>query len=146
MERTLRRIILLLALIGLLLSLYLFKEHLLPSGKSFCDINQKISCDIVNRSPYAEILGVPVSLLGILYYLALLVLLLYPRRVACLIARGDAALLWRLLQAALGVGFLFSLYLTAIEAFVLGVWCPLCVASALIVTGSLLLSFLPRKA
>ncbi len=80
-----------------------------------CSINEKWDCGIVNHSPYAEIRGIPVAAIGIAGYLLIGVLALLRRR--------------GLLLAAALVGMAFALYLTNIEARVLGVWCLYCVIS-----------------
>lgn len=87
-------------------------------------------CDLVNNSPYAELLGVPVAAWGLGAYLALFLLSL-P-----LWESRDAARPWAVaLSFALALGgWLFSMYLTAIEAFVLRAWCSWCVTSAILIT------------
>jgi uncharacterized membrane protein len=91
-----------------------------------CSINEKWDCGIVNHSPYAEILSVPVASIGIAGYLLIGILAMLRRR-------G-----W-LLAAAL-IGMAFALYLTNIEARVLGVWCLYCVISQGIIAVVTLLS------
>lgn len=87
-------------------------------------------CDLVNNSPYAELLGVPVAAWGLGAYLALFLLGL-P-----LWESRDAVRPWVVaLSFALALGgWLFSMYLTAIEAFVLRAWCSWCVTSAVLIT------------
>ena len=80
-----------------------------------CSINEKWDCGIVNHSPYAEIRGVPVAAIGIAGYLLIGIVALLRRR-------G-----WLLALALIGMAF--ALYLTNIEARVLGVWCLYCVIS-----------------
>jgi uncharacterized membrane protein len=84
-----------------------------------CSINEKWDCGIVNHSPYAEIASIPVATIGIAGYLLIGVLALMRRR-------------GLLLLAAL-TGMAFALYLTNIEAKVLGVWCLYCVISQAII-------------
>ena len=89
-------------------------------------------CVSVNASPYSEVFGIPVAALGGFMYL---------------LARGDP--LWlglsrgprpASLVALIGfiialAGSLFSLYLTAIEAFVLRAYCMWCLISWGLVTA-----------
>ncbi len=90
----------------------------------------------MNRSTYSAILGVPVALIGIVGYLALMVLATFYRDRAETPARLALASL-----AGLG----FALYLTYIEKFVLAAWCVLCLSSlALIFCISVLSSVLWR--
>lgn len=84
-------------------------------------------CAAVHASVYSRLLGVPVPLLGVLGYLGVAGIwtLARPRW------RG------RLLFLALGAGTLFSLYLTAVEIFVLNAVCLWCLASAVAMGGLL---------
>jgi uncharacterized membrane protein len=121
-----------LAVIGLFISGYLVKEHYTSTGASFCDINDTFNCSAVNRSQYAVFLGVPVAALGLLYYLMLLGLALFGPALRRGLGQDNES--YALLFVGHGLfGLLFSLYLTSIEAFVLHVFCPLCLTSAAIV-------------
>lgn len=117
-----------LALLGLADSAYLtyLKVQLYSQGLS-CGFG---GCDVVNQSPYAEIAGIPVALLGFIFYAVVLALSLFWYD-----AQGewDRRLGWGLLALA-GFGVFFSAYLTAIEIFILHTICPFCLASAAIVT------------
>ena len=53
------------------MSLY---HHYGTSATSYCDIGENFNCDIVNRSTYSTVAGVPVALIGIAGYLAVLAL------------------------------------------------------------------------
>ena len=72
--------------------------------------------------------GVPVAAIGIAGYSLIGALGLARRRALLLIATG--------------IGMVFALYLTNIEAHVLGVWCLYCVISQAIIAALLLLSLL----
>jgi uncharacterized membrane protein len=61
-----------LSLIALLTSIYLTIEHY-NKRLPYCIINTK--CDIVLTSKYSEFLGIPLSLLGVIYFFINLVLL-----------------------------------------------------------------------
>ncbi len=96
-------------------------------------------CDVVNASPYAEIYGIPIALLGALAYAAILALLVGEAR-----WRGSPRMLW----ARYGVfaitlaGTLYSAYLTYIEVAVLEAICPFCVISAVVMLGLWVLALL----
>ncbi len=109
-----RYLIAVLALAGVVVSALALQVHYSTATEP-CDINAKWDCGIVNHSPFAEILHVPVAAIGIAGYLALAGLALAKRR----------RLLAGLAVAALG----FSLYLTYIEKYVLEVYCIYCVTS-----------------
>jgi uncharacterized membrane protein len=123
-----RQAIVLLALVGLLVATYLWLYKVGVLGELKCGTG---SCEYVQTSPYAEVLGVPVAFIGVVGYVVLFLvglLGLQPkfqedRRVTTLLA----------LLATVGFGF--TLYLTAIELFVLHAICRWCVGSAVIMTA-----------
>ena len=92
-------------------------------------------CNFVQSSPYARILGIPVAVLGVLYYLAIGALWAGQRylggRWANLTTPG-------LLGLAL-FGVLFSIYLTCLEIFVVRAVCTWCLGSAVVTTILMLL-------
>ena len=120
-----RYLIALLAVAGIIVSGLALHVHYSTETQP-CSINEKWDCGIVNHSPYAEIRGVPVATIGIAGYLLIAVLALIRRR-------------GLLLVAAL-VGMAFALYLTNIEAKVLGVWCLYCVISQAVIAAITLLA------
>src|SRR5579885_291329 len=73
-------------------------------------------CETVQASRFATVAGVPVALLGLVLYLALLALALY--RALPVVAADDPALL-ALFGLALA-GTLYSAYLPYLELFVIG--------------------------
>ena len=124
----------LLALAGAAVSSVSLYHHYDTSPSSFCDFGANFNCDMVNRSIYSVVFGIPVALVGILGYSVLLVLATLHR------AKAEVSLM--LLFASLA-GLGFALYLTYLEAFVLAVWCILCLSSlALIVIITVLSSVL----
>jgi vitamin-K-epoxide reductase (warfarin-sensitive) len=113
-------LIALLALVGIVVSSISLFHHYGTSKTSYCDFGGNFNCDMVNRSIYSTVQGVPVALIGVLGYTAILMLAtLYRAK-----AETPAMLL---LGALAGLGF--ALYLTYIEKFVLAVWCILCLSS-----------------
>lgn len=109
-----RYLIAVLALAGVVVSALALQVHYSTAVEP-CDINAQWDCGIVNHSPFAEILHIPVAAIGIAGYLAMAGLALARRR----------RLLAGLAASALG----FSLYLTYIEKYVLEVYCIYCVTS-----------------
>jgi vitamin-K-epoxide reductase (warfarin-sensitive) len=121
----------LLAAGGVAVSTVSLRHHYQKDQTSFCDIGENFNCDIVNRSIYSEMMGIPVAGIGIAGYLVLLVLAtLYRAK-----AETPALLLWGSLA---GLGF--ALYLTYIEKFVLATWCILCLSSLALISGIAVLS------
>lgn len=115
-----------LSLAGLVVSSYLSRLDLLVSrfpNKNFCSISQLFSCDVVLRSSYAHIFGVPVAVLGQAGFLLFLGL-----GVWALAARGGASARGPILGLVVfsGLALLFECYLTALEAFVIKTFCPYC--------------------
>ena len=120
-----RYVIAFLALAGVVVSALALQVHYSTTTEP-CDINARWDCGIVNHSPFAEVLHVPVAAIGIAGYLAMagLALLRRPRLLACLALAALA----------------FSLYLTYIEKYVLEVYCIYCVTSLGIIVLTTLLS------
>lgn len=127
-----------LAVAGIIVSGVSLQRHFAKSATQFCDFNQKFSCDIVNRSEYSSIMGIPVAGIGVLGYAALFALSTFLRR------RRDTP--GRLLAAAFA-GLAFAVYLTCVEAYVLTTWCILCLISLfLIVMISVLAAIVRARA
>jgi uncharacterized membrane protein len=124
-------LIALLSLAGITLSAVSLQRHYAKSATNFCDFNQKFSCDIVNRSEYSEIAGIPVAGIGVAGYAALFILSTFWK------SRPETPI--RLFIAALA-GLAFALYLTYVEAYVLTTWCILCVGSLIVIFLIALLS------
>jgi uncharacterized membrane protein len=128
-----RQALVLLALVGLLVATYLWLYKIGVVGELKCGTG---SCETVQASRYAELFGVPVALYGAAGYGALFAIGLAGLDPL----RATDRRLTRLLAAFATVGFLFSVYLTGVELFVLQAICRWCVASAVIMTAIWLLS------
>jgi uncharacterized membrane protein len=110
-----------LTLAGLGIASYLTFVHY--SGiKVVCTAGE--SCTKVETSVYSELAGVPVALLGLLGYAAILGLLLAPENERTRFAMTALTL----------VGFAFSAYLTYRELFSIHAICEWCATSAAILT------------
>jgi uncharacterized membrane protein len=117
---------LLIGFLGFLDSLYLTIQHY--SGEEItCNIIH--GCDVVTNSVYSMIGPVPVALLGVLYYLAI---------VFAVILYWDTKRkkIMQLAAWATTAGFIMSVYFLIIQAFVLHAFCQYCLGSA--VTSTLL--------
>ena len=124
-NRTLFAVIAVLALSGVIVSAVSLERHYAKSASRFCDFSQKLNCDIVNRSEYSSIEGIPVAGIGVAGYAALFVLATFRK------SRPETAI--HVLGAAL-LGLVFALYLTYIEAYELMTWCILCVISLILIS------------
>lgn len=96
------------------------------------------NCDTVIHSDYSHVLGIPIELLGMGYYAFIasyhLWFIISPSSITQL------AVLVLLLVST--IAFLFSIYLTAIQAFVLKEWCMWCLTSATFCLSIFLLTLL----
>jgi uncharacterized membrane protein len=110
----------LVAVAGIAVSSVSLYEHFATSRTSFCNFSDTFNCDLVNRSAYSTVLGVPVALIGIVGYLLVAILATAYRN-----QPQTPGLL--LIASVIGLGF--ALYLAYVEKFVLGVWCVLCLTS-----------------
>ena len=102
-----------LALLGLAISIYLTWVHYAGIEPVCTGISD---CERVQSSSYAELVGIPVAVLGIVGYAAILVSLRLRVEVTALLAYLAVA---------------FSAYLTWAELFRIDAICQWCVASAL---------------
>jgi uncharacterized membrane protein len=111
---------LVLCVLGLLDAAYLTFEHYTASSTLACADNGAINCLKVTTSSYAKVLGVPVALLGLLFFVAMTVLCL-PQ-----MWRSAQPLVHRLRLAAVVVGMLSVLYLLWAELFKIDAICLFC--------------------
>jgi uncharacterized membrane protein len=117
-----------LALAGFADALYLTWFHYDPAVRACVGSG---SCEAVNGSRFAVLAGVPVALIGAVGY-GLIVAALAAGRWGPPAGRRPAVYATYALAAA---GTAFSLYLTAIEAFVLHAYCTWCLLSAVLMTA-----------
>jgi uncharacterized membrane protein len=75
-------------------------------------------CETVQSSDYAEIVGIPVAVLGLAGYVAIFATALFPGELARVAGAG----------LALG-GLAFSVYLIFVQVFAIGALCQWCLAS-----------------
>jgi uncharacterized membrane protein len=111
-----------LAVAGLLVSAYLTYEHFNASTTLACPDSGVINCLKVTTSAQSKVFGIPVALLGLLFFVAMV-----P---ACLPAAWRSANPWmrRARLAAATVGILFVFYLIYAELFIINNICLWCTA------------------
>jgi uncharacterized membrane protein len=127
-------LIAILALAGMLVSAVSLERHYAKSASAFCDFGERFNCDIVNRSEYSTVMGIPVAAIGVGGYGVLFAL--------ATVYRSRMQTPVRLLAAAVA-GLAFALRLTYVEGYVLETWCILCLSSlALIAITTVLASVL----
>ena len=112
--------------IGLLDALYLSWSKL-AHQQVICGTYK--GCETVNSSPYAEINGIPIAILGAGSYLVILALLYLESRGGFWQENGPLAIFVVSLA-----GTLYSAYLTYVEVAVIHAVCFYCVISAIAMT------------
>lgn len=89
-------------------------------------------CDAVNSSSYSLLFGVPLSLFGTFFYLAVIIAAVFY-----LDKKWPIAGL--VLMFLTTLGFLFSVYTFSLQAFVIKAYCFYCVVSAVCATTNFIL-------
>jgi len=118
-DRALRAAVALVALAGVAVAGYLTYVHYQPDAL-ICTSSG--GCETVQDSSYAELAGIPVALLGLLGYVAVLVLVAWDSELA------------RTLSAAIAlVAAGFAVYLIVLQAFVIDAWCIWCLVNDLVI-------------
>jgi len=122
MKKYTLQIIQVVASIGLIDALYL-------SYSRYTGINLPCSitdggCAVVAASPYAVLFGMPLAYLGVLFYIAILIL-------TCLYKYFKTDIFKHILIGAIVFGALDSLYFLYIQGFVIGAFCIYCIISAI---------------
>ena len=111
-----------LVVIGLAVSAYLTYEHFTASATLACSDNGVVNCLQVTTSAQSKVFGIPVALLGLLYFVAMV-----P---ACLPVAWRSRSSWlrygRIGAGIVGIGFVF--YLLYSELFTIGKICLYCTA------------------
>jgi uncharacterized membrane protein len=110
------------SLAGLAVAAYLTFEHYTASKTLACSDNGVVNCLQVTTSAQSKFLGIPVALLGLLYFVAMTILCLPPAW-----RRPEPAVWWARIGAAT-VGALFVLYLVYAELFLIEKICLWCTA------------------
>jgi len=105
---------------GLGVSIYLTLTHYTKVVSLVCSNNGAINCEKVTTSPQSMVFGIPVAVLGLVFFISMFVLVL-PRiyeRPELIIARV------RLVSSIVGIGFV--LYLLYCELFIIHAICLWC--------------------
>jgi uncharacterized membrane protein len=121
MEKRLSQLALILTILGLLVSIYMTIFKITNNAKMCIGSH---GCSVVNSSRYAEVNGIPVAVLGVVGYAAILAVLLLERRPGFF--RQNGTLLFFGLSLT---GFLFTLYLIFVEVALIKAYCPFCITS-----------------
>lgn len=124
-DRALRAAVGVSALAGVAVAGYLSWVHYRPESL-ICTGGG--GCETVQESQYSELAGIPVALLGLLAYVAVLALTAVDNPTT------------RLVTAIIAIGGLgFAVYLLALQAFVIDAWCVWCLVNDLLIVPALAL-------
>jgi len=118
---------LVLVMAGLLVAVVALYEYVifsrgLATGPSFCNISQKVNCEVVNASAWSSFFGLPVAAYGIFFYLSLLGLLVFSGP-GCAVSGRVAG---RITLFSAFLASIVSVALFAISKFLIGAYCLLC--------------------
>mgnify|MGYP001601084663 CR=1 FL=1 len=139
------------SILFIIISAYLLYLHY-ADVTSFCDISEGLSCDIVNKSRYSEFppgSGIPVSLMGIITFIIVLITLKYIKKNKTFNVGNkkiDKKNLSRFLFYLMIISLLFSIYLVYAELFLILSLCILCVALDILIIIMLILSYKLKEA
>lgn len=132
MDKRLSQLTIAFIVIGLLVSIYMtiFK---ITSNENMC-VGSK-DCSIVNASRYSEVNSIPVAVIGVGGYTALLAILFLERRPGFIKQNGSM-----IFFALSLIGFFFTLYLIFVEIVLIKAYCPFCITSQVAMTLIFILS------
>jgi len=94
-------------------------------------------CATVNASKYSEVYGIPLGVIGLAGYAGILLVLWLEKRHPLGKEYGNL-----LAMGMSFAGFIYSLYLTYLELYVIKAICPFCVASAVAITLCFIFTFI----
>ena len=132
MDKRLRQITIALSILGLLVALYM-TVYKITNNESMCIGSS--GCSEVNASRYSEINGIPVAVLGVVGYAAILALLFLEQRPGIFQQNGTMMFFGISL-----LGFLFTLYLIYVEVALIKAYCPFCLTSQAVMTVIFIIS------
>ena len=131
-SKVILRILLIVSLVGVIDTAYLTADHYLGAGVK-CLILE--GCEVVLTSTYSVIMGVPLALLGLIFYIAIFTL------VNLIDIYGDK-LLPKIMAGAGTIGFVASLYFLYLQVFVIRALCIYCLTSLASSTAIFILSIM----
>lgn len=132
MDKRLKQITVALSVIGLLVSMYM-TIYKVTSNEAMCVGSS--GCSEVNASRYSEVNGIPVAVLGVVGYAAILALLFLEERSGFFQENGTMIFFGISL-----VGFLFTLYLIYVEVALIKAYCPFCLTSQAVMSVIFIIS------
>lgn len=134
MDKRLTQFIVALAILGVLVSIYM-TIYKVTANDNMCLGSG--DCSTVNASRYSEVNGIPVALIGVLGYAAIIGILWLERKNEFFAANGSMILFGISL-----LGFFFTVWLVYVEIALLKAICPFCVTSQITMTIIFILSII----
>jgi len=107
-----------LSFFGILLASYLFYNFLTKPLIESCYFNSYINCDAVTKGSLSTLFGIPVSLIGLIGYVVILLCSIFKKK---LLVLGMSTF-----------GMVFCLFITYQELFRIKVICPVCLTCQLV--------------
>jgi uncharacterized membrane protein len=118
--------LIILSSLGILLAIYLFYNFLTKPLVESCYFNSFINCDAVTKGSLSTLFGIPVSLVGLIGYVVILLSSILKKK---LLVLGMSTF-----------GMVFCLFITYQEIFRLKVICPVCLTCQLVMLVVFLLA------
>ncbi len=113
--KKLKKFLILICILGILATSYLIYTRY--SSNAICNINSYFSCSIVNESVYSTLFNIPLSILGLIYFIIILFL----------VKKSDKNIKYLKFAGFLTTPVLiYSLYLTYVEIAILKTVCLVC--------------------
>jgi uncharacterized membrane protein len=116
-----------LGIFGVGLAVYLYYEYLVQDTFGICNINEVFNCDPITKGSLSELFGIPVALIGLIGYVAIVVSAFLKK--------------FKLSFFMATFGMIFCLRLTILEIFVEGVLCPVCMACQAVMLAEFILTY-----
>lgn len=126
MKNSVWKALIILSILGILLAIYLFYNFLTKPIVESCYINAQINCDAVTKGSLATLFGIPVSLVGLVGYVVILLASIFKKKKTALFM--------------VTFGMLFCLFITYQDLFRVKVICPVCLTCQLVMLTVFLLA------
>ena len=137
-RKTLSKLIILLGILGILFSILTIFNHFAVEDSSFC-LTDNSTCDVVNKSIYSTLFGIPLGFFGIFYFISTIYFASKIYHKKKLKENIDNLIIWTV------AGLIPVAYLIYVEAFKLITFCSLCTVIHLIIGFNFALALLLRK-
>src|SRR3989304_38300 len=116
------KILLVLAIAGIIVSAWLTWHHYgvnyLSGAGDWCDVNALFNCDVIAQSAHSQILGIPVAVIGLLWFSAVLAFPLFVKVLGQ--KKATLALMGWSILGTIGIGLFVYIEIFAIKVICLG--------------------------